>query len=106
MRIACIAAVAVTMVACGSPKPAAQSGATLADSTQRVQAPPPDKIGAAPEPAAKAGPVDTAKKTKADTTKPTVPKRDDRLRDSAVGPKYMVDSTGKVTPIKPPVKRP
>lgn len=104
-----MAAAAVVMMACGSPKPAAQSGATgatPADSTQRIQAPPPDKIGAAPEPATKAGPMDTAAKTKTDTTKPAAPKRDDRLRDSAVGPTYMVDSTGKVTPIKPPVKKP
>lgn len=96
-------AAAATIVACGSPKPAAQTGGTPIDSTQRIKAPPPDRIGPAPEPAAKAGPIDTGKKSKADTTKPTGPaKRDDRLRDSAVGPMYMVDSTGKVTKIKKP----
>lgn len=30
------------------------------------------------------------------------PRDSSQLRDSAFGPKYMVDSTGKVTPIRPP----
>ena len=103
MRIVSVAAAAAVMIGCGPPNPAAQAGVTATDSTPRVQAPAPDRIGPAPEPAAKAGPLDTAHKAKADTTKPAAPpKRDDRLRDSTVGPMYMVDSTGKVTKIKKP----
>ncbi|MCC7195914.1 MAG: hypothetical protein IT356_10190 [Gemmatimonadaceae bacterium] len=48
--------------------------------------------GAAPAPA----PADTAPKRAAPPT------GDERLRDSAFGPKFAVDSTGKVVPVKRP----
>lgn len=101
MRITRFVAAATLVAACGETKPAAQS-VPAADSTQRIQAPPPDRIAPAPEMTLK--PADPVAKPKADTTKPAAPmqKADDRLRDSAFGPKFTVDSTGKVTKIKKP----
>ena len=90
-----IALAALTLVvACGGEKPAAES--TPAPAPPPVQAPPPDRIGAAPARA------DSAAKPKADTSKKAAAKGDNRMRDSAFGPTYSVDSTGKVTKIKKP----
>jgi hypothetical protein len=100
-RIVMVAA-SLLAVGCGEKKAAEGSGAAAPDAAKvPVQAPAPDRIGAAPEPTVSASPSGAAK-AKADTSKaagPTV-KPDDRGRDSAFGPKFMVDSTGKVTPIK------
>lgn len=102
MRITQFIAAATLVAACGESKPAAQSVPAIADSSARVSAPPPDRIGPAPEMTVK--PANPVAKRKADTTKPAapMPKADDRLRDSAFGPKFSVDSTGKVTKIKKP----
>ena len=102
MRVARIVSVAALVAACGESKPAAESAPAPAGSAMGVQPPPPDRIGAAPDMTVK--PADPVAKRKADTAKPAAPmqKADDRLRDSAFGPKFTVDSTGKVTKIKKP----
>ena len=101
MKITWFVAAATLLAACGETKPAAQS-VPAADSTQRIQAPPPDRIAPAPEMTVR--PADPVVKQKADSTKPAAPirKADDRLRDSAFGPKFTVDSNGKVRPLKRP----
>ena len=95
------------LAACGTGKPVPDT-AGAADSVQRIQAPPPDRIGAAPTAAEVAKSVDSAANVRTDTTEPVAPvkKGDDRLRDSAFAPKFTVDSNGKVTPIKRPTRKP
>jgi hypothetical protein len=93
--IAVVSSVAVLVIACGGEKPAAES--TPAPVPPPVQAPPPDRIGAAPATA-----TDTSAKPKADTSKKAAAKGAGAMRDSAFGPTYAVDSTGKVTKLKKP----
>jgi hypothetical protein len=90
-----ILAAVIVGAACGGEKPETQA----------------ESKAAAPAPVVTAA-TDSANKVVTDTTKPaktakaestTTKKANAPLRDSAFGPVSMVDSTGKVTPIK---KRP
>lgn len=81
------------VVACGGETPAAESAP--APAPPPVQAPSPDRIAAVLA-------TDSGVKPNADTSKKAAATGDHRMRDSAFGPKYAVDSTGKVTKIKKP----
>ena len=83
MRAAIVAGL-VAVVACGG------------DKARRPETPPVQ--------ARRAMPPDSAAQVAADSAKPGMaPKKGEGpLRDSAVGPKFSVDSNGKVTPIKKP----
>jgi hypothetical protein len=94
-----------TLSACGGEKaqPAAETKAApapaaVSDPTAAPSVPPATAVREAMQKAAKA---DTLRPMKGDTGVTT--KVDDRPRDSAFGPKYTLDSTGKAVPIK---KRP
>ena len=123
-----IAIVAAAMVAAGCGAPNDRAGAANApDSTQRLQTPASAQPSGTPAPiitattperapqvladsvkragdsVKRARAADSARRaTATDSTKRAAAGKpaDDRLRDSAFGPKFMVDSTGKVTPIK------
>jgi hypothetical protein len=118
MRPIAIAVAAMMAAGCGAPKDRA-GAANGPDSTQRLQVPASAQPGAStpiitattPERAPQVL-ADSVKRVRAadsarraattDSTKRAAAGKpaDDRLRDSAFGPKFMVDSTGKVTPIK------
>ena len=107
-RLHTMLAALVTAAACGGTKEKAPEAAPvpppattpdsaavrLADSTAR----------AAAADSAKCAGADSVKcVATADSTRRANAKQAERpLRDSAFGPKFSVDSTGKVTPIKPP----
>jgi hypothetical protein len=90
-----LVAASILMAACGGEKSQPKTE-TKADALPQQPTPPPTPtISDASTKAA-----DTLKPSKSDTL---TKKAEGPLRDSAFGPKYTVDSTGKVTPIK---KRP
>jgi hypothetical protein len=88
-------ACAILATACGGEKPAPQA---------ETKAPKPAPAMSTKTDSVSMPKTDTMKPMKADTAAKTAAKKaEGPLRDSAFGPKYTVDSNGKVVPIK---KRP
>ena len=125
MKPTCVMAIPLVLAACGTAK-APDSSPVAADSAQRQPAPSAPQAAVAPPPLITATTPDSASVARADSAVQAdsvvradstkcaaaadrakcvaaeAAKRQEPLRDSAYGPKFKVDSKGKVTPIKKP----